>query len=146
MGGTYSLYFTIVFPDVSIFQFDESVLTTITSYLTTLALSSSSCLSALRVSEANSADPSLGIYIGFVANGLVDPTYAESALEDSDYAALVAVYGRVVLAKIGATDGRSFQYMAASMTGMTQEAYAAMMLAGGRSIEGNRTLGDKPHD
>jgi protocatechuate 4,5-dioxygenase alpha chain len=37
------------------------------------------------------------------------------------------------LAKIGATDGRSFQYMAASMTGMTQEMYAKMMLAGGRS-------------
>ena len=47
------------------------------------------------------------------------------------------------LAKIGATDGRSFQYMAASMTGMTQEQYAAMMLAGGRSIEGNRFLGEK---
>jgi protocatechuate 4,5-dioxygenase alpha chain len=47
------------------------------------------------------------------------------------------------LAKIGATDGRSFQYMAASMTGMTQEEYAAMMLAGGRSIEGNRTMGEK---
>ena len=42
------------------------------------------------------------------------------------------------LAKIGATDGRSFQYMAASMTGMTQEEYAKMMLAGGRSPEGNR--------
>src|SRR5574343_1815053 len=42
------------------------------------------------------------------------------------------------LAKIGATDGKSFQYMAASMTGMTQEQYAAMMLAGGRSPEGNR--------
>jgi protocatechuate 4,5-dioxygenase, alpha chain len=42
------------------------------------------------------------------------------------------------LAKIGATDGKSFQYMAASMTGMTQEEYAAMMLAGGRSPEGNR--------
>jgi protocatechuate 4,5-dioxygenase alpha chain len=37
------------------------------------------------------------------------------------------------LAKIGATDGKSFQYMAASMTGMTQEDYAKMMLAGGRS-------------
>jgi protocatechuate 4,5-dioxygenase alpha chain len=37
------------------------------------------------------------------------------------------------LAKIGATDGRSFQYMAASMTGMSQEDYAKMMLAGGRS-------------
>ena len=47
------------------------------------------------------------------------------------------------LAKIGATDGRSFQFMAASMTGMTQEQYAAMMLAGGRSIEGNRFLGEK---
>jgi len=37
------------------------------------------------------------------------------------------------LAKIGATDGKSFQYMAASMTGMTQEEYAKMMLAGGRA-------------
>ncbi|MBC3885289.1 protocatechuate 4,5-dioxygenase subunit alpha [Undibacterium griseum] len=47
------------------------------------------------------------------------------------------------LAKIGATDGRSFQYMAASMTGMSQEEYAAMMLAGGRSIAGNRVTGEK---
>ena len=47
------------------------------------------------------------------------------------------------LAKIGATDGRIFQYMAASMTGMTQDQYAAMMLAGGRSIEGNRRVGEQ---
>ena len=47
------------------------------------------------------------------------------------------------LAKIGATDGRSFQYMAASMTGMTQEEYMKMMLGGGRSIEGNRYIGEK---
>jgi protocatechuate 4,5-dioxygenase, alpha chain len=40
------------------------------------------------------------------------------------------------LAKIGATDGRSFQYMAASMTGMSQEDYAKMMLAGGRAASG----------
>ncbi|MER1941457.1 MULTISPECIES: protocatechuate 4,5-dioxygenase subunit alpha [unclassified Castellaniella] len=46
------------------------------------------------------------------------------------------------LAKLGATDGRSFQYMAASMTGMTQEEYAAMMLSGGRSVEGNRKIGE----
>ena len=46
------------------------------------------------------------------------------------------------LAKLGATDGRSFQYMAASMTGMSQEDYAAMMAAGGRSIEGNRKIGE----
>ena len=47
------------------------------------------------------------------------------------------------LAKLGATDGRSFQYMAASMTGMTQEEYLKMMVSGGRSIEGNRYIGEK---
>ena len=46
------------------------------------------------------------------------------------------------LAKIGATDGKSFQQMAASMTGLTEEEYRAMMLAGGRSAVGNRYLGE----
>ena len=46
------------------------------------------------------------------------------------------------LAKIGATDGRSFQYMAASMTGMTQDQYAEMMVSGGRTIEGNRLINE----
>ncbi|GAA5171000.1 protocatechuate 4,5-dioxygenase subunit alpha [Viridibacterium curvum] len=42
------------------------------------------------------------------------------------------------LAKIGATDGKSFQQMAGSMTGMSEEDYRAMMISGGRPIEGNR--------
>jgi protocatechuate 4,5-dioxygenase alpha chain len=42
------------------------------------------------------------------------------------------------LAKIGATDGKSFQQMAGSMTGMTEEQYRDMMIAGGRSPDGNR--------
>jgi len=53
------------------------------------------------------------------------------------------------LSKIGATDGRSFQQMAGSMTGMTEEEYRDMMVKGGRSIEGNRYLGEdgdaQPH-
>jgi protocatechuate 4,5-dioxygenase alpha chain len=66
----------------------------------------------------------------------------------------IALGGNIYfLAKIGATDGRSFQYMAASMTGMSQEDYAKMMLNGGRSPDGNRYLheqqgnpaGAKPH-
>ena len=49
----------------------------------------------------------------------------------------IALGGNIYfLAKIGATDGKSFQYMAASMTGMSQEDYAKMMLAGGRSATG----------
>ena len=42
-------------------------------------------------------------------------------------------------AKLGATDGHSFQHIAAIMTGSSQEDYAKMMRAGGRSIEGNRS-------
>ena len=47
------------------------------------------------------------------------------------------------LAKIGATDGKSFQQMAGSMTGMTEEQYRDMMISGGRPIEGNRYVGEK---
>jgi protocatechuate 4,5-dioxygenase alpha chain len=47
------------------------------------------------------------------------------------------------LAKIGATDGKSFQQMAGSMTGMTEAAYRDMMISGGRPIEGNRYIGEK---
>ena len=46
------------------------------------------------------------------------------------------------MASISATDGRSFLQMACSMTGMTEDQYRAMMLAGGRSIEGNRYVGE----
>ena len=46
------------------------------------------------------------------------------------------------LAKIGATDGKSFQFMAASMTGMSQEEYAQMMLKGGRSAKSSE-MGDE---
>jgi protocatechuate 4,5-dioxygenase alpha chain len=41
--------------------------------------------------------------------------------------------------KLGATDGLSFQQLAALMTSTTQKEYADMMLAGGRSPEGNRS-------
>jgi protocatechuate 4,5-dioxygenase alpha chain len=46
-------------------------------------------------------------------------------------------------AKLGATDGHSFRHLAALMTGSTQEDYAAMMLAGGRSADGNRSKSGK---
>lgn len=46
------------------------------------------------------------------------------------------------LAKIGATDGKSFQQMAGSMTGLTEDQYRDMMVKGGRSPEGNRFLGE----
>ncbi len=46
------------------------------------------------------------------------------------------------LAKLGATHGKSFQQMAGSMTGKTEQEYRDMMVAGGRSIAGNRAVGE----
>jgi protocatechuate 4,5-dioxygenase alpha chain len=61
-----------------------------------------------------------------------------------DYNRMIALGGNIYfLAKIFATDGKSFQYAAALMTGMSQEEYAQMMLNGGRSPEGNRYIGEK---
>jgi protocatechuate 4,5-dioxygenase alpha chain len=42
-------------------------------------------------------------------------------------------------AKLAATDGLSFQQIAAMMTGKTQADYAEMMIKGGRSPDGNRS-------
>ena len=57
-----------------------------------------------------------------------------------DYNRMIDEGGNIYfLAKIFSTDGKSFQFAAGSMTGMSQEEYAAMMLAGGRAPEGNRS-------
>ena len=51
-----------------------------------------------------------------------------------DYNRMLSLGGNIYfLAKIFATDGKSFQYAAALMTGMSQEDYAKMMLSGGRA-------------
>ena len=61
-----------------------------------------------------------------------------------DYNRMIALGGNIYfLAKIFSTDGKSFVYAAALMTGVTQEQYAQMMLDGGRSVEGNRYVGEK---
>jgi protocatechuate 4,5-dioxygenase alpha chain len=68
----------------------------------------------------------------------------KQAVLDRDYNAMIANGGNIYfLAKIFSSDGLSFQYAAATMTGMSQEEYAQMMLDGGRSPEGNRYIGEK---
>ncbi|MER5308806.1 protocatechuate 4,5-dioxygenase subunit alpha [Streptomyces sp. NPDC002773] len=63
----------------------------------------------------------------------------KQALLDRDLNAAMREGGNIYfLAKWGATLGFSFQQMAGSMTGMTEEEYRAMMVGGGRSVEGNR--------
>src|ERR1700744_2634010 len=62
------------------------------------------------------------------------------AILKRDWGRMIHLGGNIYfLSKLFSTDGLSFQYVAATMTGLTQEQYAEMMLKGGRSIEGNRS-------
>jgi protocatechuate 4,5-dioxygenase, alpha chain len=61
-----------------------------------------------------------------------------------DYNRMIALGGNIYfLAKIGATDGFSFQNLASKMTGMPEDEYKAMMVAGGRPVRGNRSRTDR---
>jgi protocatechuate 4,5-dioxygenase alpha chain len=64
----------------------------------------------------------------------------KQAVLDRDYNAAIDEGGNIYfLSKLFSTDGKSFQFAAGSMTGMTQEEYAQMMINGGRSPEGVRS-------
>jgi protocatechuate 4,5-dioxygenase alpha chain len=64
----------------------------------------------------------------------------KQAVLDRDWNLMIELGGNIYFtSKIGATDGRSFQFLAAEMSGVTQAEYAQMMLNGGRSIEGARS-------
>jgi protocatechuate 4,5-dioxygenase alpha chain len=66
----------------------------------------------------------------------------KQAVLDVDLNRAISLGGNIYfLAKLGATHGKSFQQMAGSMTGMTEDEYRNMMVGGGRSAEGNRVTG-----
>ena len=65
------------------------------------------------------------------------------AVLDRDYNPMIALGANIYfLANIGATDGFSFQNLASKMTGVSEEDYRAMMIAGGRPAQGNRSRSD----
>ena len=62
-----------------------------------------------------------------------------------DYNRMIALGGNIYfLAKIFSTDGKTFLQAVSTMTGMTPDAYAQMMINGGRSPAGNRYVGETP--
>ncbi len=65
----------------------------------------------------------------------------KAAVLARDYNRLLDLGGNIYfLAKIFATDGLSFVQAVSTMTGMGVEDYQAMMIAGGRSPEGVRSI------
>lgn len=65
----------------------------------------------------------------------------KQAVLNRDFMKLIELGGNIYfLVKLSNTDGWSTQKAVSSMTGMTPDEYAAMMLAGGRSADGNRSI------
>jgi protocatechuate 4,5-dioxygenase alpha chain len=68
----------------------------------------------------------------------------KDAILKRQYNKLLELGGNIYFtAKLGATDGHPFQYLAALMTSSTQQDYADLMLRGGRPVEGNRSRSGK---
>ncbi|MCJ2187594.1 protocatechuate 4,5-dioxygenase subunit alpha [Novosphingobium beihaiensis] len=65
----------------------------------------------------------------------------KQAVLDRDYNRLLDLGGNIYfMAKVFSTDGLSFVQAVSTMTGMSVEDYQAMMNAGGRSPEGQRSI------
>jgi protocatechuate 4,5-dioxygenase alpha chain len=94
------------------------------------------CMSLMKAENraAFKADP-----VEFLQRFPMSPEQREAVLT-RDWNRMIELGGNIYfMAKIFSADGHSFQYAAAQMTGMTQQEYAQMMLAGGRPPEGNRS-------
>jgi protocatechuate 4,5-dioxygenase alpha chain len=68
----------------------------------------------------------------------------KQAVLDRDYNRCLSLGGNIYfLAKIFSTDGKSFAQAVSTMTDMSFEEYTAMMIAGGRSPVGQRSIKEK---
>jgi protocatechuate 4,5-dioxygenase, alpha chain len=67
----------------------------------------------------------------------------KQAVLDRDYNKMIDLGGQIYfLAKIFATDGKSYLQAVSTMTGMPVDEYQQMMIAGGRAPEGWRSIKD----
>src|SRR2546426_9992091 len=98
------------------------------------------CMSLMKAENRKAFKENEAAYLDRFA---LTPEQREAILK-RDYNRMLELGGNIYFtAKLGATDGHSFQHMAAVMTGPTQEDYGKMMLGGGRSVEGNRSKSGK---
>ena len=79
---------------------------------------------------------------GYLEGWKLTPEQKEAVLA-RDYNRLLDLGGNIYfLAKIFSTDGQSFLQAVSTMSGMSLDDYSAMMVAGGRSVDGQRSKKD----
>lgn len=95
------------------------------------------CMSLMQADNRAAFKADEGAYLDRFA---MTPTQRQGVL-DRDFNALIATGGNIYfLVKISNTDGWSVQKAVGSMSGMSAEDYGAMMVAGGRTPHGNRSI------
>jgi protocatechuate 4,5-dioxygenase alpha chain len=76
---------------------------------------------------------------GYLERFALTPEQREAILQ-RDWLRMLELGGNIYYTfKLAACDGMTFQQLAAKQTGVSEEEYVEMMLAGGRGIEGNRS-------
>ena len=70
-----------------------------------------------------------------------------AAVENRDWLRMLELGGNIYYTyKLAAFDGMTFQQLASQQTGVTEDEYVQMMVAGGRPIEGNRSKSARSAD
>jgi protocatechuate 4,5-dioxygenase alpha chain len=96
----------------------------------------------MSLNDAANRDAFRADEAGYLDGFRLDESQRRAVLE-RDWLGLLEVGGNVYYTyKLAACDGLTFQDLAGRQTGMTRDEFAQMMLAGGRSIEGNRRTGE----
>ncbi|MFI4935863.1 MAG: protocatechuate 4,5-dioxygenase subunit alpha [Caulobacterales bacterium] len=94
------------------------------------------CMSLMKAENRAAFKADQGAYLDRYPMTLAQ----KRAVLERDWNRMIELGGNIYFtAKIAATDGLSFRQIAAAMSGVSEAAYAEMMLKGGRSIEGNRS-------
>jgi protocatechuate 4,5-dioxygenase, alpha chain len=67
-------------------------------------------------------------------------TEQRQAIRNREWITMLELGGNIYYTfKLAACDGMTFQQLAALQTGVTEQQYLDMMIAGGRNVEGNRS-------
>jgi protocatechuate 4,5-dioxygenase, alpha chain len=94
------------------------------------------CMSLMKAENRKAFKANEKAYLGQYP---LAPEQREAILK-RDWNRMLELGGNIYYtSKLGATDGLSFQNLAALMTGSTQQQYADMMIKGGRPVAGNRS-------
>lgn len=95
---------------------------------------------AMSLMKAENRERWLADESAYLADWKMTDAQKEAVLA-RDYNRLLELGGNIYcLAKIFSTDGLSFVQAVSTMTGMSVDEYKTMMMAGGRSPQGNRSI------